>query len=50
MYYALLHSDNTIIASGPFSECLDEAEELCPTAPGTGSDYYVVSENWFTAK
>lgn len=50
MYYALLHSDNSIIASGSFRECSDEAQALYPTPPGHAADYYIVSGNWFTAK
>lgn len=47
MYYALLHADDSIVASGPFLECLESARALYPPNPGNASDYYLVSENWF---
>lgn len=36
MYYVLLHTDNSIIASGSFRECSDEVQALYPTPPGHG--------------
>lgn len=48
-HYAAMHSDSRVIAEGDFLECCRKAQKACPTPPGHGADYFIVSECGYKA-